>query len=234
MKNNIFVYRNNKNSAEIKQISIKRDWMEETDNKHAYHCMPVSLANTLGWAISFPKDISFIWDGISDTSQSHVKIIKGQEYCSTARANATVSFNTYLRLETDENTTILVMPVPNKFNENSQCFTSLISTSFYESMLPVAWKILKPNVEIFIPAGDPVAVFLPISLTKLQEFEVLIKNKLEINKDSNDIKNKLEYIKEKNKIGKFSHLYRKAENYKGESVGKHELRNIQLKTKKEY
>lgn len=230
MKNKIIVYRSEKHSANIEQISIKRDWMDQTANKHAYQCMPVSLANTLGWSISFPEEISFIWDGISDTSDSHIKILSGHKYCSTARANATISFNTYLTFKTDKNITTLTMPVPNQFNENAQCFTTLISTSFYKSMLPISWKVLTPNIEIKIPAGYPVAVILPISLTDLQEFEIDIENESKINKYKNEIEENLQYVKEKSKIGKFTHLYRKAKNSKGESVGNHEVQTIQLRT----
>lgn len=234
MTNNITVYKSDKDSADIKQVSIKRDWMDKTDNKHAYQCMPVSLANTLGWAISFPEDISFIWDGISDTSDTHVKIIKGHKYCSTARANGTISFNTYLTVKTDENITTLIMPVPNQFNENAQCFTTLITTSFYKSMIPIAWKILKPNVEIKIPAGYPVAVILPISLTELQNFEVNIEKESMLEKFHNEIQENLEYVKERSKLGKFTHLYRKAKNSKNEIVGRHEVQNLELKTNRRY
>lgn len=230
MNNNIVVYRTNKNSAQIKQLSVKRNWMDETPNKHAYQCMPVSLANTLGWGISFPTDISFIWDGICDTTDSHVKILSGEEYCSTGRGNATISFNTYLTLKTDESITTLIMPVPNEFNENAQCFTNLISTSFYKPMLPIAWRIIKPNVEITIPAGTPVATIIPISLKDLQNFNVVI-SKENIPKEYNiEIMENLEFFKEQSKIGKFTKLYKKAQNSKGEKVGRHEVQTIRLNT----
>lgn len=228
MTRSIFAYQLNDDPAIIDQISIKRKWMDETVNKHAYQCMPVSLANTLGWAISFPEDISFIWDGVCDTSDSHIQIIKGSKYCSSARANATVSFNTYLKITTDQDITTLVMPVPNEFNENFQCFTSLISTSFYKSALPVAWRVLKPNIEISIPAGTPVAVFIPISLSGLQNFEVFMKK----SKYVFDFREIL-FMKKMSESGKFSGLYKKAQNYKGESIGSHEVKTIKLKTNKE-
>lgn len=230
MTKDIVLYKEDSSPAIIKQISIKRQWMDDTANKHAYHCMPVSLANTLGWSISFPEDISFIWDGVCDTSSNHVKIKKGNKYCHPNRANATISFNTYLQCKTDENITTLVMPVPNEFNDNAQCFTSLISTSFYQSALPVAWRILKPNVEILIPAETPVAVFIPISINTLQDFQVTIKNN---KKENYDVQENLNFINEKNKLGLFSGLYRRAKNYKGEDIGKHEVETIKLKTIKE-
>lgn len=227
MTKKIFVYKKNDTPAIIKQVSIKRDWMDETHNKHAYQCMPISLANTLGWSISFPIDISFIWDGICDTSSDHVKIIKGKKYCSPVRGNATVSFNTYLNFKTDIDVTTLIMPVPNLFNENAQCFTTLISTSFYQSELPVAWRVLKPHTEITILANTPVAVFIPLSLSNLENFEVDIKTDKSLNFER---QKDLKFIEETNKNFKFSGLYRKAENYIGNSIGKHELMNLKLKT----
>ena len=88
---NFEVYKVHPNqSANIQPLGVKREWMDETFDKHAYHCFPVSLSNTLGWGVSFPVDISFIWDGISDSTDTHVKVLKGHEYVSTSRANATI------------------------------------------------------------------------------------------------------------------------------------------------
>lgn len=232
MKKTILVYKDHNSSANIEQLSVKRKWMEETSGKHAYHCFPISLANTMGWGISFPEDISFIWDGISDETPDHVTIIKGEKYCTPQRANATISFITYLTFITQQNTTMLVCPVPNDFNENAQCFTTLISTSFYKSIFPIAWKILKPNIEITIPANTPVAMVVPVSLNRLQEYEVVIKKQdqeflSEYRKEEN--KN-LEFYKEKSQKGMFGHLYRKAENYNGEKIGEHEVQRIKLDT----
>lgn len=230
MKKEILIYKTNIVGANIEQLSIKREWMEQTANKHAYQCMPVSLTNTMGWGVSFPKEISFIWDGISDTTPDHVKVLKGSEYCNLGRANATISFSTYLTFKTEKNVTMLIFPVPNEFNENVQCFTTLISTSFYKSSLPIAWKILKPNVQITIPANQPIAAIMPVSLKKLENFEMIIKNEMPPLNYKTEETNNAEFYRKKSKQGKFGHLYRKAENYKGEKVGEHEVQNIKLKT----
>lgn len=227
----ITVYKEQKDCAIIEQMSVQRNWMDETSHRHAYQCMPVSLANTLGWGISFPEEISFIWDGISDTSNEHVNVITGHKYCTTSRANGTLSFNTYLNIETDENTTTLVMPVPNELNSDAQCLSALISTSFYQSAIPIAWKILIPNKKIIIPAKTPVAVVLPISLSELNNSEMHVKNISFLTKQRflskvKDVQKSLEKIE----MFKFSHLYKKAENYKGESIGKHETKKITLRT----
>lgn len=226
----ILVYKEHDWSANIEQLSVQREWMEETHARHAYQCFPLSLTNTMGWGISFPEDIAFIWDGISDTSPDHVKILKGERYCSTARGNGTVTFVTHLTFTTDQDTTTLIMPVPNSFNKNAQCFTNLITTSFYKSMLPVAWKILEPNVEIFIPAGEPVASIIPVSLKNIENYEVNVTNKQIPESYRKEILGNLQFYKNE-KFNDFPHFYRKAENHLGESVGSHEVTKLKLNTK---
>lgn len=235
MKKTILVYKDHNLSANIEQLSVKRQWMEKTSAKHAYHCLPISIANTMGWGVSFPEDISFIWDGSLDEDSSHVKILKGEKYCSPKRGNGTISFITYLTFITEQNTTMLVSPVPNDFNENAQCFTTLISTSFYTSMIPIAWKIMKPNVEIIIPANTPVAALIPISLGQLEEYEMFIKKEDQkfLQDYRRDEQQNLLFYKEHADKGVFAHLYRKAENYSGEKVGEHEVKKIQLNTTRE-
>jgi hypothetical protein len=194
-------------------------------------CFPLSISNRLGWGISFPEELSFVWDGITDTTSDHVKILKGHRYLSTGRANATISFDSGLVFKTDELTTTLAMPVPNLFVRGAQCYTTLISTSFYMPMLPLAWRLTEPNVVITIPAGQPVAAILPISLTNLQEeYSLEIIDGHPDNSYWEEIHKYGEVAQEKNSTGDWSKMYRDAVDYTGQIVGSHEVKSLRLKT----
>jgi hypothetical protein len=218
-------------NAEIYQLPARREWMDETADKHAYMCFPLNITNRLGWAISFPEDIRFIWDGITDTTPDHVKIIEGEKFLSRARGNATIGFLTGLKFTTDDKTTMLTMPVPNLFVRGAQCYTTLISTSFYYHMLPIAWRLTEPNIEIYIPAGTPVATVIPISLTDLEENYLV---KIDETPASEDYwKEATKYgdaAEIKNGVGDWSKMYRDAVDYRGNSVGSHETKSIKLQT----
>ena len=218
------------NCANIKQTSVKREWMDNTMNAHAYHCFPVSIANSIGYEISFPEEISFIWDGISDTMSDHVKVLSGEKYVSTGRANASISFDTGLVIKSDQNTTMLVMPVPNLFIDGAQTFTTLISSSFYMHPIPVVWHITRANTIITIPANQPVATILPIPLKQICDYEMNI-YKAEFSDDF--IKYNKEYGVEAQRVNKinggFTDWYRNATNHKDEKIGEHELKSIKLK-----
>ena len=228
--NNINVYKRKGHRVKIEQTLVQRDWMDITYDRHAYKCFPVSMANSIGWSISFLDDIEFIWDGISDTTPDHVKVIRsGPNVCDTGRANGTISFNSELMFVTDENTTMLSIVPPNYFIDGAIPFTSVISTSFFPHGYPIAWKITRPNTNIIIPAGTPVATLIPISLTDLSGISLNIYDKIEDPEEGIKNDEKLKVLKELEKNGKpFSNFYRDAVDYKGNKVGNHELKSLKL------
>lgn len=217
-------------AATISQLSIKRDWMDETFDRHAYHCFPVTLTNGLGWGIYLPEDVTFIWDGVFDSTPDHVKILAGENYAYTGRGQATISFKTGLLFETEEDVSLLTMPVPNQFIDGATCFSTLLSTSFFKGDVPVAWMITKPNVPITIPAGTPIASVIPLSLGKLQEFELSVVDGPMPADFFKEMAGYGEKIQEIVASGNWSHFYRNATNAEGVSIGKHEVKAIRLKT----
>ena len=157
-------------TAKIRPLPIKRDWM----NFYTYNCHPIGIANTLGYGVYFDHDISFIWDGSQEDGA--VGLI-GKENVWVGRAEGTVSFITNLILRTDENTSVLTMPVPNEYIEGAEVLSTILSTSVFTGTFSIVWKLDTPNKEYFVPAGTNIACILPISLGQIQDSEINIYNK---------------------------------------------------------
>jgi Family of unknown function (DUF6065) len=228
----IQAYKMSDRAANLQQTKITRDWMDETTKKHAYRCYPVSVANSLGWSLSYDMDISFIWDGVSDTTPDHVTVLSGIEVCSTGRANATISFDTGIIFKTDPNVTLVSIAPPNYFIEGAQAFTSVISTSFFNDVFPCAWKITKPDTVITIPAGTPVATILPVSLGALSEVDMSLHSGADYLKanptfytDRGERSKEFAAIVQK---GEWPGFYRDAVDHNGNSVGTHEVSHLKL------
>ena len=231
------VYKDDGPVANIEPLSAKRDWMEATFDKHAYRCLPVTLTNQLGWAISFPEDITFMWDGQISTSGDHVKVLAGEKYIQTGRGQATVSFETGLVFRTPENYSLLTYNVPNMFMEGVSPYTTIISSSFFEGPLPVAWKVTKPFVPITIKANQPVAAVFPISLTDIQGSTLTIKDIKDLIRVKRDIPLDLdEAVKSAADAaanGGWTDYYRNAIDYMGNKLGRHEAKSLKLLVKDE-
>ena len=218
-------------NVSVQPLSVKRDWMDNVSDAHAYNCFPITLTNGLGWGISFPKDIVFIWDGIdTDKEEGHVKILSGHEYVNENRRSATISLNTNVKFITEEDVTMLTMPVPNLFLDTVIPFTTLISTSFFPHVIPAALKIIKPNVEITIPANSTAIAVLPIPLSQIVSNEMHLYDYNMTNDDILKSKKYGEVSQVFNQKGEWTHFYRDATDENRKSIGKHQIKNIKLKT----
>jgi hypothetical protein len=231
----VFAYTSGKDGL-IDQLPLHRDWMDITFDRHAYQCFPISLSNRLGWGISFPEDIVFIWDGINDSTPDHVKVLSGGIYARSNRGNRTISFNTGITFTGEENTniTLLTMPVPNQFIRGAQCMTTLLSTSVLAGELPVAWMITEPNIEITIPANTPVAAILPISLSDIQDHDLEIRSgrpEYETPEWNENMKARAKASQAMNSKGEWTHFYRDAVDHNGCPAGYHEAKKILMKVK---
>lgn len=224
----ITAYKKTPMALSIEPMSIKRDWMDETPQGHAYRCHPVTSANVIGWSISCPEDIKFIWNGINDTSSTTVAILEGQKYVYTGRGQSSVSFNTGFILRTSKTVSVLTVTPQNYFNPDIEVISSLISTSFLNTDFPLAIKCKTANKEITIKAGTPIATIIPISLTSLKDESVEIVDFVHTQEYSDSLTSYGVEAQKINQIGEWTDWYRNAVNEKGESVGSHEVKNLKL------
>ena len=230
MSNEINAYRTSPTAFVVEPLSVVRDWMDATSENHAYRCFPVTQSNVIGWSLSCLQDIEFIWDGISDTTPDHVTILSGPVGVpTTVRGNATISFYSGFYFDTPENVSMLQIVPPNFFVDGATPFTTVISTSVLKEAIPIAWRITRPNTIIKIPAGMPVATFIPISLKEYQDVELEIKDKVFEGMDLKEQQKRQKVWDEITKKGGFTNFYRDAVDYLGNSIGSHEIKSLKLK-----
>lgn len=213
---------------DIQPMSIKRDWMDLTSEKHAYRCFPVTQANVVGWNLSCKEDIVFFWDGINDQTDQHVKITS-PEGSYAGRGQSSISLNTSLIFRTDPDVSILTINPVNYFNDDFETMSNLISTSFYDNPLPLALKAKRANQEITIKAGTPIATIIPISLTNLNNTTIEIvayqdpdRKRQQANIDYGTAAQAV------NSSGEWTDWYREAVDENGNSVGSHEVKTLKL------
>jgi len=226
---NISVEQNINSNIVISPMSIKRDWMDVTPEKHAYRCFPVTQANMIGWNLSWKKDVKFIWNGVNDTSQDNVTILTDDVYLYTGRGQSSVSFTTGLTFRTDKNFSLFTINPVNYFSPDFETMSSLISSSWFDSDFPLAIKAKTPNKEILIKAGQPIATIIPVSLTDLDNTSIKVYDyKDEDRSRQNKNKSYGDAAQEINKTGNWTDWYRDAVNEKGESLGSHETKALRL------
>ena len=170
---NITVARSDHSSFNIEPMSIKREWMDVTSEKHAYRCFPVTQANVVGYSLSCKEDVEFLWDGINDQTPDHVQIFSPSGAYS-GRGQSSISLNTGLVFRTHQNVSLFAINPVNYFSDEFETMSSIISTSFYENPFPLALKARVANKRVILKAGTPLATIIPISLTDMHDSTITI------------------------------------------------------------
>ena len=63
----------------IEPASPKRDWMDQTPQKFAYRCLPLTMANQAGWVVRCPIGFKATWNGGIDLDTLKLEFSDGPE-----------------------------------------------------------------------------------------------------------------------------------------------------------
>jgi hypothetical protein len=166
--------RGHQNAPLVQQSRIKRDWMDDTYNKHAYQCLPMTVANVSGWELVLDEDLVVIWEG----GNTVVKVLSGGTQKDRQVAHPSmigiISLSTGWAINTEEGYATWVTGSPNYFIDGAVPLAATIPSSWWPDEVQMNWKITKVNEPVTFPAGTPYCFFTiyPEGLLESVEFEV--------------------------------------------------------------
>jgi hypothetical protein len=170
----LFLKKTHQHPPKIAQSRIKRDWMDETYNKHAYQCLPMTVANVYGWEIVMEEDLVVQWDG-GNTPPS---ILSG-EVTSSGRVQAIssiigmISINMGWVMNTEEGYNTWFSGSPNYFVDGAVALTATIPSYWWPDESQMNWKITKIGEPVTFKAGTPFCFFNIYDNSVLENVEII-------------------------------------------------------------
>lgn len=170
----VFLKKTHPNAPLIQQSRVKRDWMDETYNKHAYQCLPMTVANVYGWEFVLEEDLVVQWDG-GNTSPT---IISG-ETTSSGRVQAVssiigiISIHTGWVINTEDGYNTWLTGSPNYFVDGAAPLTATIPSYWWPDESQMNWKITKIGEPVTFAAGTPFCFFNIYDNSVLENVEIV-------------------------------------------------------------
>lgn len=168
---------------EIRQATVRRDWMDATYNKHAYRCLPVSEANVSGWEILLPHDVVFEWDGSTSVPRAIeggtiARNLNGHEYEQNVVQQSIIGMATFCLgwiFKTPPGVHTWLTGSPNYFVDGAVPLSASLPSDWWPDEVNMSWVITKEKQRIVFPGGSPFAFFnfYRPSLLEEAQFEVL-------------------------------------------------------------
>ena len=157
--------------------------MDDLDQKYAYRCLPLVMANQFGWEILSTHHVRATWDGSSRIEALKVEDLKGDGpvFWSSHFGAGILTFSIPFLFKTSANWNLFVRGPTNYAKDGIVALDGIIETDWSHSTFTMNWRFTRAgSVEFEI--GEPVCMFFPVERKLLEGFDTEIAD-LESDKD---------------------------------------------------
>lgn len=142
-------------SPVLRQSRVKRDWMDATHNKHAYQCMPMTVANVYGWELLLPCEVRVVWRG----ENNQVELLNSPKFVVPAGIIRMITFPIGWRFRTEPGYSIQIGGSPNLVLPGAHALSAIVPTDWWPDEFQMNWMITDPDREVIFPEGFPFMFF---------------------------------------------------------------------------
>jgi hypothetical protein len=196
----------------VKKPDKKRDWF----SPHFYRCLPLTIGNQYGFTVSSEFDIAFEWSGEDKPENTKIYVndkVDNIVYPSISShfGHGVITIDPPFFFRTPPGVNLMTVNPPNYIIPNVTVMTGVVETDNLRRNFTFNLKIQMPNIRTTIPAGFPLAAFIPIPRYYCDKFNLdfaenifskeIIDEEIKADADAGDYREKVEPTL-KNNVGK--------------------------------
>lgn len=150
----------------LEPASNQRAWMDATENRFAYRCLPLVMANQFGWVVRCPIGFDVSWNGDPvpgrgldfswDEGPEHLR-----GYISDHFGDGILTFSLPFLFRTDADYGLIVRGPTNQWLPNAHALDGFVETDWLESTFTMNWKLAEPNRVTRFEKGFPICLIQP-------------------------------------------------------------------------
>jgi Family of unknown function (DUF6065) len=132
-----------------------RDWMDAFSGHHPYRCLPLAIANTYGWQILLPVDVTAEWNGGMGVGDVAVTCAHPHQAVSNFRRGV-ITFDVGYIFRTPPGYHLLVTGPSNIFKDGVAPMTAVVETDWLPYTFTFNYQFTRPGA-VHWQAGEPYA-----------------------------------------------------------------------------
>ena len=155
----------------------ERDWMDETDQRYAYRCLPMLIANQAGWFVLNDQPIECIWDGTKALSGVRIRRLDKKAPRASVVSHfgeGIVTWHIPYLFRTSPGYNLLVRGPANWPKDGIQALEGLVESDWASATFTMNWKITRPRRWVRFDAGEPVCMIVPQRRGELETVHPLV------------------------------------------------------------
>lgn len=158
--------------CDIRPAALDRVWMNATDQRFAYRCLPLNIANTHGWEILCPSPFTAIWGGEPEPGSVLVTPGSGGPPPAVSHFGAgMLTFHLGCIFRTEPGYDLVVQGPVNSPKDAIAALTGIVEADWTSFSFTMNWMFTQPEIEVEFAAGEPFCHIYPIRRGEIETFE---------------------------------------------------------------
>ncbi len=157
----------------------ERDWMDNFAQRHPYRCLPLSMANTTGWEILCPMDITAEWNGGKQQSDIIVRPDRPhpdfERFVTSHFSSGVLTFHTGYLFRTSPGWAVWAMGAPNHIKDGIQPLSGLVETDWLPFPFTMNWIFTRPG-RVRFKKGEPFCFITLTEHKRMEQVQPLMRN----------------------------------------------------------
>ncbi len=156
----------------IRPAPLERAWMDATDQRFAYRCLPLNIANSYGWEILCPSAFKATWDGESGTDAIAIKAQEGTTAPAISHfGSGVLTFHVRCLFRTEPGFDLMVQGPINRPKDAIAPLQGIVETDWAPYTFTMNWRFTQPEIEIEFEEGEPFCHFFPLRRGEIEAFD---------------------------------------------------------------
>lgn len=167
----------------IRACAPRRAWMDETPQRYAYRCIPMTAANSLGWEILNPYDCKIIWTGGDSVNDLDIQFPANPEVNDGTGGipkshfgSGIITWDLPFIFRTPPGVGMVAGGPANMVKDGVSALEGFIETDWLPNGFTMNWKMTRPGHEIYFSAGEPICRVFPYKADYVENFSFSIQN----------------------------------------------------------
>lgn len=156
---------------DIRPAPVERDWMDASDQRYAYRCLPLNIANAYGWEILCPSGFAVTWNGRPKIDDLAIHPDAGTAPPAISHfGQGIVTFHLPCLFRTEEGFDLVAQGPINRPKDGISPLTGVIETDWAPYTFTMNWMMTRPGVLRFA-AGEPICHIFPVRRGALDDVD---------------------------------------------------------------
>ena len=161
------------NRVRILPAPRERAWMDRTTSEYAYRCLPMAMANQLGWSVYPNTTIALVWDGTD--ALDAIKINDCDGIAASIFGFGIVTFHIMHLIQTPADVNLFIGGQTNHVIPGIQALNGYMESDWAPYTFTMNWQMTHPGEVVVFTPNDAICHFFPVSRGSVESYNLQVK-----------------------------------------------------------